>query len=320
MASNSRLQPPRGGGVAFLSSDWKTRLGIDVNHIDDNNVTTLIFTKDSAQTSGLSNSKSVGTNSATSTSAYTTAPGISDVTAYWNSNKSKIVIYSPNTIYAPQSSYQLFDLCEKMTTIDLSNFNTSIVTDMLGMFSSCKSLINLDLSNFNTSNVTNMRDMFIGCSGLTSLNLSNIDTSKVTDMGGMFYNCSGLTSLNLSNIDTSKVTDMGSMFSGCSGLTSLNLGNFNMQACTNFNYMFDDCSALNSITLPYNLQSGKTIDLPSLDRGYYYTADTSDIAVGAFAFTKIGTETNLANKVIACSTASKKVEVWKNSGTPDKTL
>lgn len=187
------------------------------------------------------------------------------------------------------------------------------------MFSACKSLINLDLSNFNTSNVTNMRDMFMRCSGLTSLNLSNFDTSNVTDIGGMFYDCSGLTSLNLSNIDTSKVTDMGSMFSGCSGLTSLNLGNFNMQACTNFNYMFDDCSALNSLTLPYNLQSGYTINLPSAGSGYYYTADTSDIAVGAYSFTKIGTETDIANGVIVCSTASKKVEVWKNSGAPDKT-
>lgn len=293
------LTSTTGGGVAFLSRDWKERLNIGIENIGDNNVTTLIFTKDSAQTSGLSNSKSVGTNSATSTSAYTTAPGISDVTAYWNSDKSKIVIYSPNTIYAPQSCYQLFVFCKKLTTIDLSNFNTSIVTDMSGMFYSCKSLINLDLSNFNTSNVTNMMGMFIRCSGLTRLNLSNFDTSNVTDMNDMFNSCSSLVELNLGNFNTSNVTDMGIMFGGCSGLTSLNLGNFNMQACTNFNYMFDDCSALNSITLPYNLQSGQTIELPASN---FYNGS-------AGPYSTIGTATS--GTTVACSTASSKVTLTK---------
>ena len=41
-------------------------------------------------------------------------------------------------------------------SLDLSNFNTQNVTNMVGMFYSCESLKSLDLSNFNTQNVTDM--------------------------------------------------------------------------------------------------------------------------------------------------------------------
>ena len=49
-----------------------------------------------------------------------------------------------------------------------------------------ENILGLDLSNFDTSKVTNMRSMFFGMSNLTTLNLSNFDTSKVTNMGSMF--------------------------------------------------------------------------------------------------------------------------------------
>ena len=80
--------------------------------------------------------------------------------------------------------------------------------DTSDMFNGCSGLTSLDLSNLDTSNVTDMYRMFYNCSGLTSLDLSNFDTSKVTNMGGMFQGCYGLTSLDLSNFNTSKVTNM----------------------------------------------------------------------------------------------------------------
>ena len=101
----------------------------------------------------------------------------------------------------------------------LKGLDTSNVTKMgYNMFENCSSLTSLDLSNLNTSNVTSMRNMFSACSSLTSLDLSNFNTSKVTDMGFMFNGCSSLTSLDLSSFDTSKVTDMFHMFLSCSSL------------------------------------------------------------------------------------------------------
>ena len=55
------------------------------------------------------------------------------------------------------------------------------------MFYKCNKLLSIDLSNFNTNNVTNMEYMFYNCSSLTSLNLSNFNTNNVKDMSSMFY-------------------------------------------------------------------------------------------------------------------------------------
>lgn len=82
------------------------------------------------------------------------------------------------------------------------------------MFENCSKLTTLDLSNFNTSNVTNISGMFMRCSSLTSLNLSNFDTSNVTNMYGMFYSCYKLIHVDLRSFDFTKVTNYSSMFGG----------------------------------------------------------------------------------------------------------
>ena len=83
------------------------------------------------------------------------------------------------------------------------------------MFSSCSGLISLDLSNFDTSKVTNMSYMFFYSRGLTSLDLSNFNTSAVTDMTRMFNGCSNLTSVTFGlQADVSKVTSYSDMFYG----------------------------------------------------------------------------------------------------------
>ena len=54
------------------------------------------------------------------------------------------------------------------------------------MFYECDKLLSIDLSNFNTNNVTNMEYMFCRCSSLTSLNLSNFNTNNVEEMWDIF--------------------------------------------------------------------------------------------------------------------------------------
>ncbi len=192
-------------------------------------------------------------------------------------------------IYAPADSSQLFYNLSKLTTLDMSVFNTSNVTNMSAMFSNCSALTSLNVSGFNTSNVTGMRSMFNGCSALTSLDvsgfntsnvtymysmfyncsaltsldLSNFDTSKVTNMGIMFYNCKALTRINVSNFDTSKVTYMRAMFSNCSALTSLDVRGFNTSNVTNMNSMFRDCSALTSLDVS-GFDTSKVTDMISM--------------------------------------------------------
>ena len=100
-------------------------------------------------------------------------------------------------------------------------------SNMSSMFSDCYALTSLDLSNFNTSNVTNMESMFRYCYTLTSLDLSNFNTSNVTTMSSMFRNCNALTSLDLSNFNTSNVANMSSMFRYCNALTTVKVINCN---------------------------------------------------------------------------------------------
>ena len=147
--------------------------------------------------------------------------------------------------------------CSKLTTLDLSNFDTSNVTDMCGMFSGCFRLISLDVSKFNTSKVTNTGSMFSGCGSLTSLDVSKFNTSNVTDMGNMFASCYRLTSLDLSSFDTSKVDDMEYMFEACSSLTSLDASSFNTANVTNMSYMFANCISLTTIKGVIDMKSCK---------------------------------------------------------------
>ena len=62
----------------------------------------------------------------------------------------------------------------------------------------------LDITHFNTSKVTNMSRMFYECTGLTSLNLSVFNTSQVTEIDHMFYNCTSLPNYNVNYTDVSK--------------------------------------------------------------------------------------------------------------------
>ena len=56
----------------------------------------------------------------------------------------------------------MFFNLQKLSALNLSNFNTNNVKDMSYMFYNCSSLTDLNLSNFNTNNVNNISSMFSG--------------------------------------------------------------------------------------------------------------------------------------------------------------
>jgi surface protein len=51
--------------------------------------------------------------------------------------------------------YAMFYNCTNLTSVDVSNFNTSSVTNMQGMFQSCPNLTGLQISGWDVSSVTN---------------------------------------------------------------------------------------------------------------------------------------------------------------------
>ena len=171
----------------------------------------------------------------------------------------------PEKVYLNTDASYMFRYLSSLTSLDLSNFNTSQVTDMQYMFDSMSNLTSLDLSIFDTSNVTNMFCMFSDISNLTSLDLSNFDTSKVMDMSYMFGGMHSLTALDLSNFDTSNVTSTFSMFSGMHSLTTLNLSSFDTSKVTDMHDMF---SGMHSLTT-FNLSSFDTSQVTDMHDMFY---------------------------------------------------
>jgi len=140
--------------------------------------------------------------------------------------------------------YGMFWHCQSLTSINFRNFNTSKVKDMQHLFNDCQNLKELDLSKLDTSLVTHMINMFADCHSLVSLNLSNFKTSKVTKIYYMFSNCYSLTELDLTNFDTSFLKKMNRMFENCISLSKLNLSGLNTSKVDNMDYMFSNCSTL----------------------------------------------------------------------------
>ncbi len=117
----------------------------------------------------------------------------------------------------------MFAGCSSLTSLDLSNFDTSNVKSMAGMFgeaivvhweydeetgqpkpqplrtkiSSCDKLTQIKLNSFNTSNVIDYSAMFSECSSIETIDLSSFsyNTNSHIMNGDIFYNCKELTTI-----------------------------------------------------------------------------------------------------------------------------
>lgn len=248
------------GGVSYNSIETGTWLGMTYETYDtngDGTAETLVMSGTQTQTVSISSEDSASIN------YYTKSPYYSNnITNIMFKEDSKLTdggflfykctnLTSINMTNADTSNVTymacIFNDCSSLTNLDLSNFNTTNVTDMYSMFGDCSSLTSLDVSGLDTTNVTDMDGMFSGCSKLTHLDVSRFKTANVETMFNMFYECSSLTSLDVSGFNTSNVTDMSWMFSDCSSLTNLDLSNFNTTNVTDMNNMFSGCSSLISL-------------------------------------------------------------------------
>ena len=182
----------------------------------------------------------------------------------------------------PSTTAYYFNNLSNLTTFEnMSNLETSLVTDMQYMFAGCTSLTSIDVSHFDTRNVTDMSHMFAGAyfrilgasskyyytGKISTLDLSNFDTSNVTDMSYMFAYQVSLESLTLKNFDTSNVTNMAYMFSYCPSLQNLDLSGFDTSKVTSMAGMFI-CPTVtdpqDGLSFYYNDNSGVTSSLTTI--------------------------------------------------------
>ena len=200
----------------------------------------------------------------------------------------------------------MFKDASYLNPIDVSRFDTRKVQDMSEMFSGIRALIRrdtitLNLSNFNTSNVVNMKGMFKDSSRFTDINMSSFNTSKVTDMSEMFYGATSLPTINLSSFDFQNVTDMNSMFFQLPNLQTVIATRFNTGKVTNFKNMFWRASITSLNTAGFETQSAVNMSgmfygtrIPNLDLSSFNTQNVTDMS-GMFGETEYTVKLYLTN-------------------------
>ena len=143
----------------------------------------------------------------------------------------------------------MFDNCKSLKFLDLSDFDTSNVITLKGIFKGCESLKSIKgLNNFNAKNVLDFSEMFSSCSSLTSLDISNFNTSKANDLSFMFNKCINLKEFKgLDKLETNNVVNFSGMFCSCSNLIFLDLTNFKTEKANAMSKMFEGCSKLEII-------------------------------------------------------------------------
>ena len=177
----------------------------------------------------------------------------------------------------------MFAECYNLIDLDLINFDTRKVINMVGMFLECLSLRRISISNLDTHNINDMNCMFCGCQSLTNLDLSSFNTQNVVNMSRVFFGCKSLESINLASFNTQNVIDMYAMFGGCESLKSLDLLNFYTQNIKNMSSMFFGCRSL----IKLNLSNFRTDNVVYMNRMFYGCSSLQILDISNFNFDKV---------------------------------
>ena len=122
-----------------------------------------------------------------------------------------------------ENSQNMFQNFGALTELDLSNFDTSNVTNIFGIFAWCSNLeeINLNWWDFSNTSVNMMNMTYWWLPLLKKINMQN--TKFSWSLASAFAWLSNVEEIDLRWADTSNVTNIGSMFGWCSKLEKLNL-------------------------------------------------------------------------------------------------
>ena len=198
----------------------------------------------------------------------------------------------------------IFNDCEKLSNINVSNWNVSNVTSTEKAFANNFLLKSLDLSNWDMSNCENSQMMFYSDTALTSIgNTSNWNVSKITTTHSMFEGCSKLQSLNTSKWVFSNLTNADSMFSNCQVLTKLDTSNWGMGKVIYFGFLFNNCYALTRLNVSkwdtsnannFNAMFNECVNLTNIDVSNWKTSNVTQ-AVNTFLDCKKLTQVAVQN-------------------------
>lgn len=188
---------------------------------------------------------------------------------------------------------EMFRGCNKLTKIEFGDtFDVSrVTTGMSGMFWNCYSLSSMDVSNWNTSSVPTMQNMFNNCGdGSLALDLRGWTFKSGVNVQDMFTHCN-MASVNLSGADLSNLQDsLGRnhyMFSPSSGVKTdgAKIGRLDLSNAEFGNISMNDMFKVTTIgTL--DLTDAKTENISAIHR-MFEDATIDTLNMQRFKFTKV---------------------------------
>ena len=180
--------------------------------------------------------------------------GPSSIIPQFNADNEDLTKYESNYLkYKCQSG-----TCTIQLKWDISN--TAIVLESTSeinasqMFKNCDKIISIDFSEYRAKDIRNMNRMFDSCTSLETIN--NLNLKNVYDFSYAFNNCNKLINIGINNIDITYNLDidMKYMFADCKKLETINFPgfNFNKYYVKDMSYMFYNCESLKSVDLSYS--------------------------------------------------------------------
>ena len=185
----------------------------------------------------------------------------------------------------------MFAGCLAATSINVTGFDVDKVTNFTSVFLDCQKVKTLDVSDFTTSSGVNFTKMFDNCYVVTKIyGVEDFNVSKATSLRLMFSECMQVTTLDLSTWNTSKVTDFYGTFSGMQSLQfNSSIGNLDVSAGKDLSGMFQYCYAFVDVSFgsKFNTKSAEDmsamfhhcINMESLDLTYFNTRNVDNFVI-----------------------------------------
>ena len=147
---------------------------------------------------------------------------------------------------------------------DISSWDTSQVTDMSSMFSDCTNFSS-DPGNWDVSQVTDMSHMFLNANSFNWDTLERWNVNQVTDMSGMFENVYNFIGDSLWSWNTGRVRNMNSMFREAQFFSGAGIDQWNVRQVTDMSYMFQGAQHFATHILNWETQDGVVAYLMFMD-------------------------------------------------------
>ena len=232
--------------------------------------------------------------------------------------------------------WNMFGSCSNLTSVDVSNWDMSNVTDFQELFrgSSVRNIIGinkwnvskvdkfgrmfagcnldtLDISNWNFASVSNFAGIFDQSPKINKLIMKNCQLNNFTSLDKAFYNISGsLKEIDLSGVDAPKLANVNSLFNGYTHLEKANLSGMKTPKINDTDQLFNGCTNLKEV----NLNGMDTSNVGSFSNLFKGCLSLTSANVNQLDVSKA---TNFSNAFSGCSSLTElNLSHWKtDSGT-----